>query len=178
LSWDVPESEYHFGLTYFDAEPRKDSWDVPPVVIRGAGLTRPDIWQFGAVAVLGFESGTVAQLERFLASSGEMLPLMGPESQEFWLLNITPAVDCLDRERSLIGPIYYQLVFDQYRLPPSGLFKTPESAQVHIFSVETDSDPTALSFRQTVDEHGLRGIEFEEVWNSRDGSRPFSLIRP
>src|ERR1700686_1522480 len=80
LSWDVSEEAFHMGLTYFDAKPRADGWDVPPIVIRSRRLRRPDIWRFGAAAVLAFDNPTVERLEPFFSAAGELLPLSGPDN--------------------------------------------------------------------------------------------------
>jgi hypothetical protein len=179
LCWDLAEVELHFGLTYFDAVPRADSWDVPPVMIRRDGRRQPDIWRFGAPAVLAFDGATLERLAPFVSSVGELLPLIGQNDQRFTLLNITPAVDCVDVARSILGPIEFCLVFREDRLPDWGLFKTLGSPapQAHIFCVERDTEPPSHSFRETVETLGLEGIEFEPVWSSTSGPVPFSLMR-
>lgn len=107
--------------------------------------------------------------------AGELLPCyVGPEKVPYWILNVTQCYNCLDHERTTkkvnaegrqFG--WDKLVFQKNMIPESSLFKIPEMSQSvfthsNVFEVEDE-------FYRTVQDHGLRGIRFEKVWEEGDG---------
>lgn len=174
LGYDLDEPG--IGLYRFRGVPRGDEWEVQPVAIHSRKLRRPDVWHLAGAAVLVFEPAALSKLNPHVSAAGELLPLvLGPHGEKVFALNITRDVDCLNTGESLLGPVRWRLEFAEQLLPASGLFKVPQADAVLVLCLERSDDPD--SFRKCFLANGMVGLEFEPVWSSLEGARPFSLLR-
>ncbi|WP_339250845.1 DUF1629 domain-containing protein [Paenibacillus sp. FSL P2-0136] len=100
-----------------------------------------------------------------LAEEVEILPLAHPELNLF-MLNITNVIDCVDYNRSEIKLTgkgnfarFIKFVFDFSKIPEKTyMFKIKETAVVQVFVTE--------AFKDLVELHGLKGLDFSEVYDS------------
>lgn len=100
-----------------------------------------------------------------IAEEVETLPLAHPDLKMF-MLNITNIIDCVDYRRSVIKLTgkgnfarFIKLIFDFSKIPESTyMFKIKETAIVQVFVTE--------KFKELVEFHGLKGLDFSEVYDS------------
>ncbi|MEK5463529.1 DUF1629 domain-containing protein [Paenibacillus sp. FSL R7-0210] len=100
-----------------------------------------------------------------IAEEVEILPLAHPELNLF-MLNITNVIDCVDYNRSEIKLTgkgnfarFIKFVFDFSKIPEKTyMFKIKETAVVQVFVTE--------AFKDLVELHGLKGLDFSEVYDS------------
>lgn len=100
-----------------------------------------------------------------VAGEVETLPLAHPDLKLF-MLNITNVIDCVDYKRSVIKLTkkgnfarFIKLVFDFSEIPENTyIFKIKETAIVQVFVTD--------KFKELVELHGLKGLDFSEVYDS------------
>ena len=100
--------------------------------------------------------------------AGELLPLPY-QGQEYTLLNVTECINCLDEEHT--EWVYHlgtkiqiaKYVFHPDRFSESTIFKIPQTRRGEILTVEGLKDPED-EFKYVVEKEGLKGIEFEMLW--------------
>lgn len=145
-----------------------DSWKPPPVYVDQPRLKRPDIFHLVGAIGLVFTPSALSVLERFALWVGELLPL--PFGEEvFQLLNVLQVYDCLDTERTIFsGGAARVLEFKPHRVPEAPVFRIPQNQSAQLFCHEGVAEPF-WEFKSAVEEAGLEGLTFEEVWNDRDG---------
>jgi len=111
-----------------------------------------------------------------LEEAGEVLPAVSSDGVDLSIVNLTPAYPCLDEERTkgtrfsdgrLIHAEY--LAFTEDKLPDRSLFK-PVGYTGILLAVERDGLPADRNFKTIVENTGLTGIDFREIWNSMDGA--------
>lgn len=156
------------GPLVLDGTPERGSWRPLTVSALPEELPEPDIARI-CQGGLAFSPGALDSLREVLAPAGEILPLY-LEDRVWGLLNVTEVLDCLDPEGTewhTMGSTRIHVrsyAFRADRLPrTSSLFKTTEERRTRIYAVE-GLQPPARSFKARVEELGLRGLVFEEVW--------------
>jgi hypothetical protein len=112
-----------------------------------------------------FSQKAVDALKGLLEGRAEILPLIHSEAQ-YYAINVINVLDCFDYEKGkvekdeeydVIKDIKkYAFKFD--KLQDDTIFKIPERKKSVIFITDT--------FKQRVEESGLAGFRFVEVWDS------------
>jgi hypothetical protein len=167
----LPEREEDALALEMDCTPKEETWVPPPVFIYEPMLKAGDFYQFEGSKLITTLRATEV-LEEFLEMAGELLPL--PYGGEVYtVLNVLECINCLDHERTQwrlgpdtgekLGPRQY--AFHPDRFSESPLFKIPETCRSQILLVEGLRDPEE-EFRYVVENAGLNGLVFEELWDS------------
>jgi hypothetical protein len=158
----------------FDGTSRGSSWTPPPIYVDDPKLKEPDIWTLVGSAVLIVDSAVKMKLDLSVEFACESLPIKYHD-RDLELLNITSAINCLDRGAShLESDDDYsddddeQYVFIEHRLPEPGLFKVPETATAEVFCVQY-SDAPSEGFKSAVEARGFTGLAFQLVWDIESG---------
>ncbi len=112
-----------------------------------------------------FDKKTVEILADLLNNHAEILPL-DCQDGEFYAINITKVLDCIDYEKS-----EYKMFRDGKRIMrfKSYVFKKEVVKDKHIFKIidEPLRKPfVSDEFRQRIIEHQLTGFDFRLVWDS------------
>lgn len=115
-----------------------------------------------------FSSKAKETFHTLLKNKVEFLPLNHENGETYHLVNVINVLDCIDYETAVVNKeeimprvvraevIKYQF---QYELIKDELmFKIPENSTTRVFVTD--------EFLRVVEENGLIGIQFEEVWNS------------
>ena len=168
----VAEGLYQTGTLRFDGKRKAASWQPLEVYVLHPALEVPDIWQLSASGSTLIVAPDVAEkLAWPLRTAGELLPVRH-EGKDFLLCNVTEVVNCLDRGRTEfrriglqgfgIGPVKYAFHPNRFTTP---LFKIPEEATAALFALERSGDPDK-ELKAAVEKHGLKGIEFELLWEA------------
>ena len=159
-----------------DCKPRAATWTPPPVFVYEPLLEDGDFYQFGDSILIASPRATEV-LRGFFEEAGELLPLPH-EGTQYTLLNVTLCINCLDHERSAwlrtkagqrVYPTRY--AFHRNRFDESALFKIPETHPGEILLVEGLREPEE-EFRHVVEQAGLRGLRFEELWHEDSPDTP------
>lgn len=158
-----------------DGRPRAAHWAPPPVYSDQPLLERPDFWQ-----LIGCPTGIVVHpsileiVGPLLLSAGELLPLPYREMM-FRLCNVTKVYDCLDASASLrdADDVITGFVFYEHRLPDEQLFKIADDhyRMVQLLTIERGPGHET-NFKSFVEQQGLSGLVFRELWNSNEGPLP------
>jgi hypothetical protein len=164
----------------FDGRPKQSTWNVDDAVVEEDALERPrGDFPYLTGQVLVIAARAVAAVGSLAAESGELLPLRGRDGAEYALFNAVPRYECVDETQSQwkTGPSGRRLWIQRYafvkeRLPPVSLFKAQASTS-HLLATEGLLDDRH-EFKSQVEQGGLRGLEFREVWN--DEGREIPLI--
>lgn len=143
------------------------TWYPLPVEIVPAERTG----DFPSLAIFApvFSENALQHLRPILGYDVELLPFdVGDSTRPLYLVNVLPTVDCLDHSRSRFkrlksGKILYieHYVFQEDRLGGHSIFKLPEDNEVYV------SD----TFKGCVEQHGLEGLLFKQVWPQKGPSR-------
>jgi hypothetical protein len=165
------ESEYGQKRFVFEGVSLRQEWKSCPVYVLEPKLKKPDFWSV-TLGSGGFAVSPLA-LERmrpWLEQAGELLPLEY-EGEMYMVVNILPAVDCIDEQRSewevygfhkdrrrLVKP-----VFNPDRLPAVSLFKSTHFLP-YSFCWEKTGNPET-EFKACVEANKLKGVYFKEVWS-------------
>jgi len=115
-----------------------------------------------------FSSKAKETFHNLLKNKVEFLPLKHENGETYHLVNVINVLDCIDYETAVVNKeeimprvvrtevIKYQF---QYELIKDELmFKIPENTTTRVFVTD--------EFLRIVEENGLIGFQFEEVWNS------------
>mgnify|MGYP001773483530 CR=1 FL=1 len=172
-------NHYQYFLTERDADafklrmdcvPVADKWDPPPVFIFKPKHKKGDFFQFNSDILITSPRATEV-LRTHLEMAGELLPLPY-QGQEFTVLNVTECINCLDYQNTewmydeqsgvALWPTKY--AFLSNRFTESMLFKIPETSRSEILVVEGLHEPNE-EFRAVVQQAGLEGLIFEEIWS-------------
>lgn len=154
-----------------DGTSKIDSWTPPPVYVLHPKLRAGGFYNANRSHLIASPRATEALYNHF-SFAGELLPLLYKE-QTFTLLNVTQCIDVLDQERSEFeightsGTKYRILThaFHADRFVETSLFKIPDFNCSEIFVLEGAND-FEMEFREAVEEAGLEGLIFTEVWNN------------
>jgi hypothetical protein len=145
-------------------------WVPPDVYVWNPKLKLGDFFHFcsGAFVV---DSKSMNGLRDLLEMAGELLPLSYKEST-YYLMNILECANCLDRQKTQwvfdkktgmpVRIVKYE--FHRSRFPESTLFKIPETAPGEMLTV-TGLKDAEDEFKPRVEQLGLRGLLFEELWS-------------
>lgn len=159
------EDESLYDQMRFICKPKLPIWEPPAVFSDAPLLAVGDFWDFcsGAFAIVPC---ALEWLRDIVTPVGELLPLPY-EGQMFIVLNVLPAVDCLDRMRSKFRRknCFFDIAeytFFSNRLPQISIFKIPETIS-EIYAVERTGDPKT-EFKAAVEHHGLTGLIFKQIW--------------
>jgi hypothetical protein len=102
-------------------------------------------------------------LEGLLTSSGELLPLICEDGDEYFAFNATRLVDCLDESASEISRFKSRRimeikkhVFKRNCLEGLSIFKLKQTPLLHVYVTD--------AFLLAVAEAGLKGFHFDLVW--------------
>lgn len=141
-------------------------WSPPPLYADKPTLPRPDFVHFwdGLGPVL---AATVPDdVQDLLAISGEALPV-DVEGERLSYLHVTEVLNVLDRDASVWeGGAARVLEFHAHRFYEVPLFRIPENNSAQIFCLEGFGE---FELKTLVEERGLTGLRFVEVWNSVAG---------
>jgi hypothetical protein len=153
----------------FDGTPKADRWVVPAVYIYAPKLKKgnfPALWSTTTIVV---DQVALKQLRGLLEMSGELLPLAHKDNL-YHVLNVTGCFNILDEhhtewryEKGSLPIGHY--AFHAKRMTETPLFRIPETCGYEILTCEglTDSEH---EFKGRVEQLGLKGLIFEELWNS------------
>ena len=143
--------------------PVEGKWEKLEVYVRQPTLKKPDIWQLANT--LALEDKAAAKVQLCLDQAGQQfqLPFAG---RKLIVLNVTYVIDCLNKKKSEYDPdlphMIDKYVFHADRLDYS-LFKIPQTQHGEILTVEGLASPDD-EFKPLVEQHGLKGLRFEELW--------------
>ena len=102
-------------------------------------------------------------LAPMLEAENEILPIEPFKGVDYYFLNVLKELDCLDKENTLYGEngdtAGYQFLPE--KLTDSTLFYVPRTAS--IFTV-VGRPNAGVEFKTLVEQEGLTGLRFEEVW--------------
>ncbi len=153
--------------------PKAETWSPPPVFVYKPLHKAGDVYQFGSSVLITSPCATKV-LRTHLEMAGELLPLPH-QGQEYTLLNVTECINCLDQDKTewvygeTTGARLYpkRYVFHRDRFAESALFKIPETYRGEILVVE-GLHGLEEEFRYAVEQAGLKGFRFEELWADED----------
>jgi hypothetical protein len=158
---DGEESYKFFDNNFYGKE--ADSWGAVYVKTL-KGKKKCDMYEFSDGYPIVSER-TVSVLEKYLEGRVQVLPVIYNDNDKLFVLNVTNLIDCLDHERSEIRRLSSgrvgsidNYVFKYHLLNDAYIFKIPETPRSRIFVNDT--------FKSAVEEAGLIGFVFIEVWES------------
>jgi len=168
FEWLLPVDERDFESLRFDGHPRAQSWR--PVRMKRLRVSEPgrrlrpsDFPACSGGDMLIVSEAAREQLGKDLEHYGELLPLACKEAN-FWALNVTRFVNALDENASQLvrasdtGAVLTirKLVLMPAKLGEAELFKLPQTPRGLIYATRL--------FADKVQQTGLRGLEFVQVW--------------
>lgn len=164
-------STWSMDTLQFDATPKATIW-VPPAVYVGAPKQRRGNSVDLCAGAFAVDTVARAELLDLFEMSGELLPLPH-QTEVFYVLNVTECPNVLDDDNTIweygkttgakIRIVKY--AFHEHRMTEAPLFKIPETCRGTIYTFEGLKDP-GDEFKPRVEEHGLTGLTFNEVWDS------------
>lgn len=155
----------------FDCTPKSSKWAAPSVYVLHPKLRRGNFFNL-CPGTLVLDGQATDVLRDMLEMSGEMLPL-SCKGEQFTVLNVTDCVNVLDETKTkwVYGKStgarirIERYAFHPGRLTETPLFKIPETCKSEILTFEGLKDPDD-EFKPRVERLGLKGLIFEEVWDS------------
>lgn len=165
------QSVWQTDLLIMDCRSKGKNWTSPKVFSYEPLLKAGDFWKLGAGMLITTPKATDILLT-FLEMAGELLPLFY-QGQTFTILNVTECINCLDDTNTkwVYGETtgakirIEKYAFYPDRFSESTIFKIPETHKGEILVVEGLKDPED-EFKYTVENAGLQGIIFEQIWES------------
>lgn len=165
------EREVGEGLALvFDCTRRGENWRPPSVCVHQPLLKRGNFYSFVRGDPLVCDGRAMSEVGELLRLCAETLPLLH-NSETFHVINVLTCVDALDHDRVEWfgtrrgkGALIKRLAFNAGRVPPTPLFKIPETQRTAVYAAAHTHD-AALEFKQAVDRSGLTGLTFKEVWS-------------
>jgi hypothetical protein len=168
----LPEDQGVWKTKYLkmDCSRKLPDWVPLPIYVPNPRLKKGNFFHLCPGAFVT-ENGTTEKLRDILEMAGELLPL-SCKGADYTLLNVTECMDCLDHDKTawVFGKAtgakidIKRYVFKPERLPESSLFKIPERV-AHLFVAEGRFD-SEDEFKSRVEQEGLEGLLFAEVWRS------------
>jgi hypothetical protein len=147
-------------------------WKEFEVYIPNPGLPRPEIFGFPGGFVM--EKSIYEILAEPLEMCTEALAIaIEGEKAPFYLCHILTTMNAVDREKSdwmSVGgkkspKMLTRPSFIPERLGEETLFKIPDDCYVGNYCLERTGDPEEGEFKAIVEQHHLKGLEFEEIWS-------------
>ena len=168
----LPEHEDDCMELNMDCTPQAETWTPPSVYIYMPRLREGDFYQFDSSILITSPKATDV-LRTHLEMAGELLPLPY-RGQTFTVLNVTECINCLnqDKTRWIYGEStgarieIAEYAFYPNRFSESVLFKIPETCRGEVLLVEGLPGCEVEEFRYVVEQNGLEGLLFEEIWSS------------
>lgn len=153
----------------FDGTPKADKWEAPAVYILKPKLKAGNFPDLFSKAVIVVDEVALELLRDLLEMSGDLLPF-SHEDKLYHVVNVTECINVLDTHRTRwryekCRPPIDRYVFHRKRLTQSPLFKIPETCKSEILTCEGIDDPEH-EFKGRVEQFGLKGLVFEELWSS------------
>ncbi len=151
-----------------DGTPKAQTWSPPSVFILHPKHEAGDFYQYYSNVLISSPRATAA-LRWHLERAGELLPLPY-EGEVFTVLNVTECINVLDQEKT--EWVYSEgrrlhikkYAFHPRRFTETTLFKIPETCKAEVLVVTGQS--SLGEFRDAVEQAGLRGLIFEELWSA------------
>jgi hypothetical protein len=151
------------------------NWIAPKVYVPNPLLPVGDFYRFGHDGIAISKAGKAAFGHLFGADC-ELLPIRNEVGEEFYVLNPTTCVDCLDKHRSIeiltkgvsgVSLGLHRILFEETRVPSPEIrmFVVPETRQFHRYTVERDGNPQN-EFKASIEQNGLTGLQFVLIWDS------------
>jgi len=170
---DVPEKDI-LDYTTFDCTSQRRSWQSPIIYLADPSVLTGDFLYYDP-GCLVVSPSAVERVRPFFKRAGELLPLWF-DGEEYTLLNVTECVDALDDSKTewlRAGDNNHKVEICRYAFNPnkftdSSIFKIPETCSGSALTWEKDGDPKT-EFKAFVEENGLTGLLFRELWNSEQG---------
>ena len=167
----LTEREEDWESLVMDGTSKAESWIPPLVYVYQPKLEKGDFYNFSNGILISSPEATEALRTQF-EIAGELLPLPYGD-KNFTLLNVTECIECLDEKTTewVIGKTTGERIsiksyaFHSNRFSESDLFKIPQTCKTEILYVEGIKDYED-SFRYAVESNALRGLKFQEIWNS------------
>jgi hypothetical protein len=162
----IDPSDYE-TFSSFDGSPRAMSWK--PVKVRRVRADKrqafiPSDFPWLGSDTLIMRRRAVEALRSLLEAHGEVLPLATEDGVELFVLNVTTILDALDEELSSI--VRFPGTQRIMRIKKVALHPT-RLRGVDIFRLPHRVSPTYVSrgFVDAVNEAGLVGLDFNQVWS-------------
>ncbi len=162
----TPECEGFMGV------PLKAKWKVQDFYIDEPLAPIPNFFHIGVGAFACDQKARKLAGEP-LEMSGEFLPIkIEGQKGKFWIYNCTNCINVVDVKKSKwrkFGPgpndrMMERPAFFGSRFGEETIFKIPEDRATVVYCVEFTDDPDDGEFKAVVEQHGLTGLVFEEVW--------------
>lgn len=157
----------------FDGMPKLSGWPTPEFYYLYPKLSRGEFFG-GITGGLVVSPEAVEAVRTFFEMAGELLPIkVEGEPEEFILLNVTECTNSLNKRLTEWSKnpetgedvLIKKYVFHPNRFVDSTIFKIPETCTAQTLVVERYNDPEC-EFKAFVEQSGLRGLIFEELWRS------------
>ncbi len=168
----LPERDEDVLKLAMDCTRKAAIWSAPSMFVFKPLHEVGDFYQFSPGTIITSPRATEV-LRTHLEMAGELLPLPH-QGQTYIALNVTECINCLDQERTQWlcaedGTRLYpdKYVFHRNRFSESAIFKIPETRMGEILVVEGLKDPHE-EFRYEVEQAGLKGLTFEELWRDEE----------
>lgn len=172
----LPENEdfwkKHF---YFDCAPLINSWIPPSLYCFNPLKKRANFHEFTpGTFLITPETLTDSIVPMHLEMAGELLKT-NHDNEVLMLMNVTQCVNSLNQnltQWTLIPETGEKLFIQKYcfhpnRFSESSLFKIPETRRAEILTYEISADPEE-EFKAAVEAAGMKGLTFQEIWNSNE----------
>jgi hypothetical protein len=147
------------------------TWTPPPIFVDKRERERGNfihVWGFEDFAV---DAKTCRILKPILEETCELLPFLPLEGEQYYRINVLNTVDCLDEQKTkwrmrpngTKSTQIEEFQFNPTRFNRHTLFKLPK--RIGLLTV-TGLGDEELEFKFLVENAGLTGLRFEEIWNS------------
>ena len=168
--YSAPDDWVAEHLNRLDGRSVIDGWQIPPLSREGPARPEPDLGSvnFAPDPVVAEAGRDLLATE--LQESVEFLPVE-PSFGERWIANVMYLADCLDEERSdwRIGKTTgrrtsiarFEFRSESLLTLRAKVFRIPQLPTGTLFCTD--------AFRGRVQERGLTGLIFQQVWSSPDG---------
>lgn len=163
-----------------DGTSRISNWVEPEVYVPNPLLPVGDFYRFEYNGIAISKAGKEAFAHLYGADC-ELLPIRKEDGEEFYVLNTTTCVDCLDKHRSIemlmkgMSLGLHRILFEKTCVPSaeSRVFVGPETRQFHLYTAERDGNPQN-EFKAFIEQNGLTGLQFVLIWDSElpDDAQP------
>lgn len=155
------------GHLFMDCSPKLPSWIPPRVYVLQPKLKRGNFFGLGPGMFVA-DSIAVGELRDLFEMSGELLPLTF-DGHEYYAVNVLGCFELLDQsstqwEKNKAG-VNIRVVkygFQSSRFPEVPLLKIPQTCRGEILAC--DGLDAHINFKKRVEEKGLTGLRFKEIW--------------
>lgn len=166
--------QFDFVAEKFRGNSIKKEWESFPLIVISKGKLS-DCPPALPIKALVFSERAVTKLNLLDIDKIECLPVIMPNEENYFAINVINVLDCLDGDKCKVsrfdeGEImsYRKFVFKEKEVSNQFIFKIVEHESKR---VESDIFVTD-QFRDIVLQSGLKGFEFIEVWDSEEKEEP------